>query len=76
MVLAKPLEDGSWAVGLFNLDEEDRELRVSWSELGVEGEWMVRDLWRQQDVGRYDGEFSSNVGRHGVFLFRLNRNDS
>jgi alpha-galactosidase len=71
MVLAKPLEDGSLAVGLFNLDEEERDLQVSWAELGVEGEKTIRDLWRQQDFGSHTGEFSSRVGRHGVFLFRL-----
>jgi alpha-galactosidase len=70
MVLAKPLEDGSLAVGLFNLDEEERDLQVTWSELGVEGARMARDLWRQQDVGSHEGEFSSSVGRHGVFFFR------
>jgi len=72
MVLAKPLEDGSLAVGLFNLGEADRELRVSWAELGISGERTVRDLWRQQDIGRNAGEFSSKIGRHGVFMFRLN----
>lgn len=71
MVLAKPLEDGSLAVGLFNLGEEDRELQVSWAELGITGERTTRDLWRQRDVGRHNGEFSSNIGRHGVFFFRL-----
>jgi alpha-galactosidase len=74
MVLAKPLEDGSLAVGLFNLDEEERDLQVTWSELGVEGARMARDLWRQQDVGSHEGEFSSSVGRHGVFFFRLIEN--
>ena len=49
-VLAKPLEDGSLAVGLFNLAEQPREMRVEWSSLGIAGEQSVRDVWRQSDL--------------------------
>ena len=50
LVLAKPMEDGSLAVGLFNLGEEPRRLSVSWEELGLRGPQRTRDLWRQQDI--------------------------
>ncbi|WP_165228060.1 putative Ig domain-containing protein [Aquisphaera insulae] len=71
LVLAKPLEDGSIAVGLFNLGEEPRELAVSWAELKLSGEHRVRDLWRQKDLGTARESYSARVDRHGVMLVRL-----
>jgi alpha-galactosidase len=72
-VLAKPLEDGSVAVGLFNLGEAPAKLSVTWAELGIEGSRRVRDLWRQKDAGSAGGQYSATVNRHGVALVRLVR---
>lgn len=71
MVLAKPLEDGSLAVGLFSLREDPGTISVTWAELGLAGDVTVRDLWRQKDVGDFSEEYSTEIGRHGVFLGRL-----
>lgn len=73
VVYAKPLEDGSWAVGLFNLSAEPRPVALRWSDLGIQGSWVVRDLWRQRDIGPFDGRFESEVAPHGVVLVRLRR---
>jgi alpha-galactosidase len=71
LVLAKPLEDGSLAVGIFNLGEEPREIGVTMRELGIDGSRVVRDLWRQKDVGTIDGPYTARVNRHGVMMVRL-----
>jgi alpha-galactosidase len=71
LILAKPLEDGSLAVGLFNLWELPREITVTWDQLGLEGEQRVRDVWRQRDVGEADGRYSAEVARHGVMFVRM-----
>jgi alpha-galactosidase len=70
-VYAKPLEDGTWAVGLFNLTDAAANITVRWSDLGLHGPQTVRDLWRQKNIGRNDGEFSAPVNPHGVVLIRL-----
>jgi alpha-galactosidase len=72
-VLAKPLEDGSLAVGLFNLGDRERRIEVSWGELKLEGARRVRDLWRQRDTGSAASVYASTVPRHGVSLVRLRR---
>jgi alpha-galactosidase len=69
--MAKPLADGSLAVGLFNLWELPREMTVTWEQLGIQGKHRVRDVWRQQDVADADREYSAKIGRHGVSLVRL-----
>jgi alpha-galactosidase len=70
-VLAKPMEDGSVAVGLFNLSEAPRELTVAATDLGVSGPQRVRDLWRWKDIGVAGGQFTARVARHGVMLVRM-----
>jgi alpha-galactosidase len=76
LILAKPMEDGSLAVGLFNLGERPRELNVTWTQLGIDGPQVVRDLWRQQDLGQLNERYSSQVGRHGVMLVRIRSAES
>jgi alpha-galactosidase len=72
-VLAKPMADGSMAVGLFNLGDNQREVGVSWQDLGIEGRRRPRDVWRQKDAGAVVGEYQALVAPHGVALVRLFR---
>jgi alpha-galactosidase len=71
LILAKPMEDGSLAVGLFNLAEAGRKMTIDWSLLRLQGPRRVRDLWRQKDIGTFEGRFDVDVTRHGVALVRL-----
>ncbi|MBQ9463134.1 MAG: putative Ig domain-containing protein [Bacteroidales bacterium] len=69
----KPLEDGTVAVALFNLSEEERVLGFTPFKLGLYGEQTVRDLWRQQDVGKVNKKerWEVSVPAHGAALYRL-----
>jgi alpha-galactosidase len=69
----KELEGGSLAVGLFNRGEKKGTTGIDWADLQIEGKWRVRDLWRQKDLGTYQGRFEAVVPRHGVVLVRLSR---
>jgi alpha-galactosidase len=70
-VWARPLEDGSTAVGLFNLGEEEMTVSASFADVKVTGKQLVRDLWRQKDLGEFDGKFEASVRPHGVVLVTL-----
>jgi alpha-galactosidase len=70
-VLVKPLEDGSIAVGLFNLSEAPRAITVTAADLGTSGPQRVRDLWRWKDVGTIADAYTASVARHGVMLVRM-----
>jgi alpha-galactosidase len=70
-VWAKEMEDGSYAVGLFNRGRWKKDVTVRWVDLGLKGRHLVRDLWRQKDLGRFDATFSEAVPRHGVVLIRI-----
>ncbi|MGN6367858.1 MAG: putative Ig domain-containing protein [Phycisphaerae bacterium] len=70
-VLAKEMADGSRAVGLFNTRKEAGPVTVTWKELGISGKQVVRDLWREKDLGEYEGEFTATVPGHGVVMVRV-----
>jgi alpha-galactosidase len=75
-VWAKELEDGSQAVGLFNLGEEEATVTAKFADaVGGKGagggKQIVRDLWRQKDLGTFEGEFQAPVPAHGCVLVKV-----
>ncbi len=84
-IWAKMLSDSTQAVGLFNAGEEGKtpieyfhwddtptvKIRVQGSDLGINGKFSVRDLWRQKDLGVFNGSFESDVPYHGVVLLKI-----
>ena len=71
-VYAKVLEDGSWAVGLFNRGEAQASVTVNWADLKLAGNnQRVRDLWRQKDLGVFPDQFEAPVAPHGVVLIQI-----
>jgi len=72
-VWEKELEDGSEAVGVFNLGDREEDASVAWTELELQGPYEVRDLWRRKDLGRHDGSFQTRVPPHGVVLMKISK---
>jgi alpha-galactosidase len=84
-IWAKPLEDGSLAVGLFNTanfektpqsyfhwgTEQENKFTLAFATLGLKGNWRVRDVWRQKDLGVFTNQFSTSIRHHGVVMVRL-----
>jgi len=70
-VWAKEMEDGSRAVGLFNLGPREAKVTVRWSDIGLPRRRVVRDLWQQKDLGVFEEEYSTPVARHGAMLLRV-----
>lgn len=73
VIMVKDLEDGSKAVGLFNLTENFKEITVTWDALKISGEQTVRDLWRQKDIGTFSNGFTKPVPPHGVMLVKISK---
>jgi len=70
-VWAKKMEDGSYAIGLFNRGLTETEVTVNWNDLGLRGAHKVRDLWRQQDQGTFEDGYKISVRRHGAAMIRV-----
>ncbi|WP_428662309.1 NPCBM/NEW2 domain-containing protein [Runella sp.] len=90
-VWLKPLEDGSYAVGLFNVgdfgktpesyfrwgDETSKSFTFDFTKVGLKGKYLLRDVWRQKDIGNFNGSFKTDIRHHGVVMLRMSpkRND-
>lgn len=72
-IWVKELSDGSRAVAVFNLSKENRSIRFEWADLGLATAkyTKLRDVWRQQDLGKLNKIFETEVLAHGVRLLRL-----
>ena len=82
----KKLYDGSFAVGFFNMNpyfvlwnqedalkiqEKQYSFTLALDALGIKGKVMIRDLWRQKDLGIFVSSFHTSVPYHGVTLIKI-----
>jgi alpha-galactosidase len=72
-VWARPLFDGTKAVGLFNRGRQPAKVRAAWTELNLDGPQPVRDLWQHKDLGAPSDGFEAVVPAHGTVLLKVGR---
>jgi len=70
-VWARPLWDGTMAVGLFNRNNGPHSVTVHWSELGLRGMQPVRDLWQHHDYGTTADAFTLEIGPHSAAMLKI-----
>ncbi len=66
-----PPADSGTAVALVNRYPFAREIKVSFAELGLEGECWVKDLWRQECEGKHSGFYVATVPAHATKLVKM-----
>ncbi len=74
-IWARPLADGTVAVGLFNRGLAPNKVTVPWSLIGRAGAQPVRDLWQRRDLGASRDSFTATVPRHGVVFIKVGKPD-
>jgi alpha-galactosidase len=72
-VWAKELEDGSRAVGIFNIAKKAVSYTLEYKKVGLRGIILARDLWRQKNVTAEGGKIDVRVPGHGVVLLKLHK---
>jgi alpha-galactosidase len=72
-VWARPLFDGTTAVGLFNRSSQPLSVKVAWSDLKREGPQAVRDLWQHKDLGEQADGYEATVAPHGTVLLKVGK---
>jgi alpha-galactosidase len=74
-VWARPLNDGSMAVGFFNLhDDHGQKTPVSWETLGLHDRRPCRviDLWTGEELGTFTRAFTGHTPEpHGCAVVRI-----
>ncbi len=66
-VWTKELENGAEAVGIFNITDDIKVVKLS--DPIFTGK--IRDLWRQKDLGKFTGHFTATLNPHGVTLVKI-----
>jgi alpha-galactosidase len=75
-VWARPLSDGTMAVGLFNRAPEPMPVTVKFADIGVGDLPPIRFPWTQTDMGMWAGsgkQYTATVPRHGVVLVKIGK---
>ena len=66
---------GGKYLALFNLNDAaedfDDTVEVQLADLGFSGEARIRDLWSHEDLGVFQGTFSTALGTHAGALFLI-----
>jgi alpha-galactosidase len=72
-IWAKPLADGSKAVGIFNRGGKELTAHVDFGTLGFAKGVKARDLWQGKDLGTLEAKYSATIPSHGVLLLRVSK---
>ena len=70
----KDLHDGK-AVCFFNRADKEQTITIPWKELGIEGNYDIRDLWHHKNSGNtLKGPLAEyTIGPHDVVVLKLKR---
>ena len=70
-VWATKLGNGSYYVGIFNMNATVTNVKIPWSLLGFASAPQVRDLWNHRELGVYPLGFSTVLAGHGSQLLKV-----
>jgi hypothetical protein len=66
------LSNGNYVVALFNRGDQTTTKTIAMSQLGISGEWKVRDLWQHADEGM-TSTLSATLPAHGCKVVMLTK---
>jgi alpha-galactosidase len=70
-VWARPLADGTKAVGIFNRHQLPLTAHVDFRSLGYAHGAKARDLWKGKDLGNIGPDYSVTIPAHGVVFLKV-----
>ena len=59
------------AVAVFNLSDEEKHYRLSFSDLGIENVRAVRDLWARKDIPKCENDVTVSLKPHSSEFFEI-----
>ncbi len=72
-IWARPLADGSKAVGIFNRHPSPMTAEVDFRKLGFTHAVKAKDLWLGKDLGSIAAPYTVKLPAHGVLLLRVSQ---
>ncbi|MEO8110483.1 MAG: glycoside hydrolase family 27 protein [Ginsengibacter sp.] len=71
----KPLSDDAKAVILFNKTDSTARIRLNRKDIAMQGNVVVRDLWKHANRGLMKKSFSADVPPHGVVMIKISHEE-
>lgn len=59
------------AVAAFNLSDEEKHYKLSFSDLGIENVRAVRDLWARKDIPKFENDVAVSLKPHSSAFFEI-----
>lgn len=59
------------AVAVFNLSDEEKHYKLSFSDLGIENVRAVRDLWARKDISKFENDVAVSLKPHSSEFFEI-----
>lgn len=59
------------AVAVFNLSDEEKHYKLSFSNLGIENVRAVRDLWARKDIPKFENDVAVSLKPHSSEFFEI-----
>lgn len=59
------------AVAVFNLSDEEKHYKLSFSDLGIENVRAVRDLWARKDIPKCENDVAVSLEPHSSEFFEI-----
>lgn len=59
------------AVAVFNLSDEEKHYKLSFSDLGIENVRAVRDLWARKDIPKCENDVAVSLKPHSSAFFEM-----
>ncbi len=59
------------AVAVFNLSDEEKHYKLSFSDLGIENVRAVRDLWARKDIPKCENDVTVSLKSHSSEFFEI-----
>jgi alpha-galactosidase len=72
-IWARPLADGSKAIGIFNRHPSALTATVDFQKLGFTGAVKAKDLWLSKDLGKIRSPYTATIPGHGVLFLRVSQ---
>ena len=71
-VFVRPLANGDFAIAILNRTDADQNSKINFAELGLNGNYEIRDLWQHKVIGK-GKKWDGKVQPHETKLFRLKK---
>ena len=70
-IFVRPLADGSHAVAILNSSDKPIQVLADFKQLGLNGKYLVRDVWQHRDIARKANRWKGKVIAHETKVFVL-----